>query len=373
MVAGLELKSLIASDGIVRLSLENNELPAPAPDEVVIRVEAAPLNPTDHFQMTGPADLATLKQIVFSDRRALTMTVPGEALSSVRLRLDRPRPIGSEGAGTVVDAGSQVRALLNRRVAVNAGGMFAQYRLVKAEQCLVLPEDLSSADGAAAFVNPLTVLGFVETMRLEGHTALVHTAAASNLGQMLLRVCLADGIPLVNVVRKDSQVKLLRGLGATHVIDSSSPDFDAELIEAVRQTGARLAFDAIGGGRLASQLLLAMEAALTDNDTTYRVYGSSVGKKVYIYGGLDRHPTLLERRFGFAWDVGGWLMPNFLARCDAETVSRLKRRVAAELKTTFASTYTRTIGLSEMLDPEIFRAYQARATGEKYLLDPRLG
>lgn len=306
MVAGLELKSLIGSDGILRLSLENNEVPAPSPDEVIIRVEAAPLNPTDHVQMTGPADFATLQQDRSSDRPALTMTVPREALSSVRLRLDQPRPIGSEGGGTVVDAGSRVRGLLNRRVTTNAGGMFAQYRLVRADQCLILPDAVSTAEGAAAFVNPLTVLGFLETMRLEGHTALVHTAAASNLGQMLLRVCLADGIPLVNIVRKDSQVNLLKGIGATHVINSSSPDFEAELIAAISQTGARLAFDAIGGGRLAGQLLLAMEAALITNDTASRVYGSSVGKKVYIYGDLDRqqqfwNDALASRPQSRAW------------------------------------------------------------------------
>lgn len=370
MVAGLELKSLISADGTLRLSLEPVELPPPAADEVIIRVEAAPLNPTDHFQLTGPADLATMRQEGTADRPVLVMDVPATALPAVSRRLGQARSVGSEGAGTVVAAGADAQGLMGRRVAVNAGGLFAQYRRVKATACLPLPDGVTAEQGAAAFVNPLTVLGFVETMRMEGFTGLVHAAAASNLGQMLVRVCRADGIPLVNIVRKPAQVELLRNLGATHVLDSTAADFEASLTKAVAETGARLAFDPVGGGRLASQILASMEAASTPADAPYQVYGSTVRKKVYIYGGLERGPTILERRFGFAWEVGGWLLFHFLDRAGAEVAARLRQRVVNELTTTFASHYARTISLREMLDPAIFRAFQARATGEKYLVDP---
>ncbi len=372
MVATLELKSLITAEGQLRLSLEPADLPDPGPEEVVIRVEGSPVNPTDQFQMAGPADLATLRQEGTLDRPVLAATVPAVALPFVGRRLGKSRPVGGEGAGTVVAAGSAARHLLGKRVATWGSGMFARHRLVKAGDCVPLPDGVTAAQGAAMFVNPLTVLGFVETMRAEGHTALVHAAAASNLGQMLLKVCLADGIPLVSIVRKPGHVELLRTLGGTHVVNSESPDFEAELLRAITETGARLAFDPIGGGKLATQFLNAMEMASTPPDAPYSVYGTSTPKKVYIYGGLDRGPTVIERRFGFAWDVGGWLLFHFLERATPETKVRLIQRIVAELTTTFASSYTRTISLRDVLDPEVFRAIQARATGEKYLVDPSL-
>lgn len=372
MVAGLELKSLITAEGQLRLSLEPATLPDPAADEVVIRIEGTPVNPTDQFQMAGPADLSTLRQEGTADHPVLTASVPAAALPFVAKRLGIARALGGEGAGTVVAAGSAAQHLLGKRVATWGTGLFAQFRLVKAADCVPLPEGTTAADGAAMFINPLTVLGFVETMRAEGHTALVHAAAASNLGQMLLKVCLADGIPLVNLVRKDSQVELLRGLGATHVLNTESPDFEAALTRAVTETGARMAFDPIGGGKLATQILTAMEVASTPSDAPFSVYGTAVPKKVYVYGGLERGPTIIERRFGFAWDIGGWLLFHFLARASAETRARLIQRVVSELTTTFASSYTRTISLRDVLDPETFRAFQARATGEKYLIDPSL-
>lgn len=372
MVTGLELKSLITADGTLRLSLEERALPEPAADEVVVRIEGTPLNPTDQFQMAGPADLSTLRQEGTPDRPVLTATVPAAALPVVAKRLGQSRSLGGEGAGTVVEAGEGARHLLGKRVATWGSGMFAQFRLVKATDCVPLPDGATAADGAAMFVNPLTVLGFVESMRAEGHTALVHAAAASNLGQMLLKVCLADGIPLVNIVRKESQVELLRGLGATHVVNTYSPDFETELTRAITETGARLAFDPVGGGRLASQILTAMEVASTPADAPYSVYGTSVPKKVYVYGGLERGPTVIERRFGFAWDIGGWLLFHFLQRASTETRARLQQRVVGELTTTFASSYSRTISLRDVLDPDTFRAFQARATGEKYLIDPSL-
>ena len=370
MVDGLSLRSLITEDGRLLLSLDKEHVPEPGPDEVVIRVEAAPLNPTDHYQMTGPADFSTLEQIELDGRPALTMKVPSGAVPYVAARLGQSRVLGSEGAGEVVAAGVDVRGLLGKRVTVNPGGMFAQYRLIKAAACLELPPGVTSAEGAAAFVNPLTVLGFIETARSEGHSAIVHAAAASNLGQMLVRACQADGIQLVNIVRSERQVALLKSLGATHVLDSTQADFTPRLVDALAATGARLAFDPTGGGRMASQILTAMEAAETRSNPGYLIYGTSTPKKVYIYGGLEGGPTILDRSYGFAWDVGGWLLFNFLSRVGAPTVARLKQRVLNELTTTFSSTYTRTISLRDIVDPTIFRAFQARATGEKYLVDP---
>lgn len=370
MFSGLELRSRISSQGQLRVSLEPIALGAPVDDEVIIKVEAAPLNPTDHYLMTGPADLATLAAAGTRAQPVLTMNVSPPALSFVKGRLDVSMPVGTEGAGLVVATGPAAQPLMGKRVGCFSGGMFTQYRKLRAADCTLLPDDLSSVDGAALFVNPLTVLGFVETMRREGHTAIVHAAAASNLGQMLVKVCLADGIGLVNIVRNETQVALLRSLGATHVVNSSAPDFESALTRAITETGARIAFDPVGGGKLASQILAAMEVASVGNDTSYLHYGSSAPKQVYIYGGLDRGPTILERRFGFAWSVGGWLLFLFLARAGHDTVTRLKHRVVAEAKTTFVSHYTKTINLSEALDPDIFRAYQSKATGEKYLIDP---
>lgn len=373
MIQGLSLRSLISADARLLLALENETLPDPGPDEVVIRVEAAPLNPTDHYQMTGPADFATLEAVEANGHPALTMAVPAAAMPAVATRLGLPRPVGTEGAGLVVAAGANVGHLLDKRVTTNVGGMFAQYRLVKAANCLELPPGITSAQGAAAYVNPLTVLGFIETARREGHGAIVHAAAASNLGQMLVKACKADGIGLVNIVRSPAQVALLHGLGATHVLDSTAPDFTARLVDALAETGARLAFDPTGGGRLASQVLAAMEQADTRDAPGYLIYGTGTPKKVYIYGGLERGPTILDRNFGFAWEVGGWLLFNFLKSAGPETAARLRQRVLDELTTTFASHYTRTISLSQVLDPAIFRAFQSRSTGEKYLIDPTLG
>lgn len=372
MTSGLELKSLITAEGSLRVSLATANLPDPAADEVIVRIEAAPLNPTDHYQIAGPVDLSTLRREQGIGLPALLGDVPEPAMPFAARRIGQSRAVGTEGAGTVVAAGSDSSHLLGRRVAIWGGGMLAQYRLVRATDCVPLPEGVSSAEGAAIFVNPLTVLGFIETMKTEGHTALVHAAAASNLGQMLLKVCLADGIPLVNIVRKTDQVDLLRGMGASHVLNSNSPNFESELARAIAETGATLGFDPTGGGSLAGQMLAAMEVAHTPPDSPYMVYGTDVQKQVYIYGGLERGPTVLDRRFGFAWGVGGWLLFHFLKRAGAETRARLQQRVLDEISTTFASSYSRVISLSQILDPEVFRAFQARTTGEKFLVDPTL-
>ena len=369
---GLQLRSLVKESGEIELSLVRVPTPTPAADEVVVRVEATPINPSDIGLLFGAADLATVTVRGSGEQTVVTARIPPAAMRAMAGRVGQSLAVGNEGAGTVVAAGSgaQAQALLGRTVAVLGGAMYSQFRTVKAELCLPLPAGTTAVDGASAFVNPLTALGMTETMRREGHRALVHTAAASNLGQMLNRVCIADGIGLVNVVRRDEHVALLRGLGATHVVSTSSPAFAAELTDAIAATGATLAFDAIGGGRLAGQILAAMEAALARGATEYSRYGTSTLKQVYLYGSLDTAPTEIVRNFGMAWAVGGWLVFPFLQRIGAEAGNALKARVARELKTTFASRYTRTLSLVEALQPEAIAEYGRRATAAKVLIDP---
>ncbi len=371
-MTGLELRSLATSDGQLRLSLEEVTLDAPGPDEVVVRVEATPINPSDLGLLLGPADVSTIRAEGTPERPVLVADIPQQRLAGIQARLDQSMPVGNEGAGTVIEAGSNVRHLLNKKVAMSGGAMYTQLRKLRARDCIVLPDDATAADGASAFVNPLTALGFTETMRAEGHTAIVHTAAASNLGQMLNRICLKDGIPLVNIVRSEAQAAILRDIGARYIVDSTSPDFQAELTEAVAATGATLGFDAIGGGKLASQILRAMETAASRSMSSYSRYGSDTFKQVYIYGSLDTSPTVIHRTFGFAWSVGGWLLTPFLQKAGPEVVARMRQRVVDELKTTFASHYTATISLRDALKPEILAAYERKATGEKYLIDPSL-
>jgi len=307
------------------------------------------------------------------DRPVVTASLGAGALAGLSARIDKPLPVGNEGAGTVVAAGqsSAAQALLGKTVGIAGGGMYTQYRVVDAAACLVLPSGATAKDGASSFVNPLTALGMLETMRREGHSGLVHTAAASNLGQMLVKLCIADGVPLVNIVRKPDQEELLRSLGAVHVCSTTSPTFTTDLVEALKATSATLAFDATGGGTLASQILNGMEEAANSIATEYSRYGSTVHKQAYIYGGLDTSPTILTRNFGMAWGVGGWLLTPFLQNAGAEIVGRLRARVAAELTTTFASTYTREVSLSGMLRPDAFNSYVKRATGEKFLVTPQ--
>ncbi|MBL0215366.1 MAG: zinc-binding dehydrogenase [Myxococcales bacterium] len=366
----LELRSLITQAGELELSLVESEIAAPVGDQVVVRVEAAPINPSDLALLFGPADPGTMRGSGTSDRPLVTATVPASRLPSVEARLGQSMPVGNEGAGVVVAAGEAASELVGKMVCLAGGGMFARYRVARARECMVLPAGTTAVQGASAFVNPMTALSMIETMRHDGHTAIVHTAAASNLGQMLVRVCASDGIPLVNIVRSAEQVTLLRKLGAVHVVDSTSPNFRAELVEAVATTGATLAFDAISGGPLASQILSAMEVVASRKATSYSRYGSSVHKQVYIYGRLDLRPTELDASAGFAWSVGGWLLTTFLGKAGGEVIQRLRTRVLAELTTTFASHYTGTLGLAEALQPAAMAAYGKRATGAKYLLDP---
>jgi len=366
---GLEIRSLVTDDGDLKLSLETVTLDEPQADEVIVQVEAAPINPSDLGLLLGPADIATMRAGGTAERPVLTFTIPERRLGAVHARVGQSMPVGNEGAGTVVRAGADVSDLVGKKVALLGGAMYTQYRKLRAKDCVVLPAGATAADGASMFVNPLTSLAFTEVMKAEGHKAIVHTAAASNLGQMLNRICLADGIPLVNIVRRADQAAILRDLGATWIVDSSDPDFHAKLFEAISETGATLAFDAIGGGRLASDILNAMEKAASKG-AVYSRYGSSSPKQVYIYGGLDMAPTTLDRAFGLSWSVSGWLLTPFMANAGADVVGRMRQRVLDELKTTFASHYTRTIGLAEALQPDILQAYQGKTTGEKYLIDP---
>ncbi|KQX22519.1 zinc-binding dehydrogenase [Variovorax sp. Root434] len=368
----LQIRSLIRANGELELSLHDDPIPEPQAHEVVIRVEASPLNPSDLGLLFGAADMSTAKASGTAERPVVTATVPERALPAMAARLGESMPVGNEGAGVVVKAGSSpaAQALLGKTVAAIGGAMYSQYRCLAAAQCMELPEGTTPAEGASCFVNPLTSLSMVETMRMEGHKALVHTAAASNLGQMLNKICQKDGIALVNIVRKQEQEDLLRGLGAKYVCNATSPTFLEDLTQALVETGATLAFDATGGGKLAGQILGCMEAAINRTAKEYSRYGSTTHKQVYIYGGLDRSPTEFVRNFGMAWGMGGWLLFPFLGKLGDEGTKRLKARVVAELKTTFASKYTREVSLVEALQLDAIGVYGKQATGEKFLLNP---
>ncbi|MGJ4912572.1 zinc-binding dehydrogenase [Bradyrhizobium sp. HKCCYLS2033] len=371
--AGLQLRTLIKRSGELELSLVDVPTPEPGPDEVVVRIEAAPINPSDLGLLVGAADLTTMQASGTKDRPVIIAKVPEAGMRAMAARVDESMPVGNEGAGVVVKTGSSdaAKALMGRTVAAISGAMYSQYRCLKLSECLPLPAGTTPAEGASCFVNPLTSLGMTETMRREGHTALVHTAAASNLGQMLNKICLKDGIPLVNIVRSAAQAEILRGLGAKYVVDSTSPTFMDELIAALVETGATIAFDAIGGGKLAGQILNAMEAAINKSGKhPYSRYGSNVHKQVYIYGSLDVRPTEITRGFGMTWSIGGWLLFPFLMKIGKADTERLRQRVVDELKTTFASHYTKVVSLSEALDPANLAVYAKRATGEKFLIDP---
>ena len=373
--SGLQLRSLVQSDGQLEISLATIATPAPAADEVVVRVEATPINPSDIGLLFGAADIATAALAGADGQPVVTARIPERAMKSMAARVGQSLPVGNEGAGTVIAAGDSAaaQAMLGRTVAVLGGAMYSQFRCVKAEQCLVLPEGTTAAEGASCFVNPLTALSMVETMRREHHTALVHTAAASNLGQMLLKICQKDNVGLVNIVRKPEQEALLKSLGAKHVCNATAPSFMEDLTQALVETGATLAFDATGGGKLAGQILTAMEAALNRTAKEYSRYGSATHKQVYIYGGLDTGPTEFNRSFGMAWGMGGWLLFPFLQRIGAHAAQALRQRVVDELKTTFASTYSREISLAEALQPAEIAVYGQRATGTKYLINPSKG
>jgi len=344
----------------------------PKADEVLVRIEAAPINPSDMGLLFGMADMSKATAGGSKDAPTVTAPVPEKLMGAMKARLDAALPVGNEGGGVVVAAGDSAAAaaLLGRTVGILGGATYSQYRTLKVDQCLALHEGTTPRQGAACFVNPLTALGMVETMRMEGHTALVHTAAASNLGQMLQKICLQDGVNLVNIVRKPEQEQILRDLGAEYVCNSSSESFMGDLTAALAETGATIAFDATGGGSLASQILTAMEAAAAQTGVGYSRYGSTVHKQVYIYGGLDRRPTELIRNYGMAWGIGGWLLTPFLVKIGTDAANKLKQRVADEIDTTFASHYAKEVSLAEALTLEALKVYGRQATGEKYLINP---
>jgi NADPH2:quinone reductase len=368
-----QIRSKISRDSKLEISIERVPVPEPGADEVVIRVEATPINPSDLGLLIGPADVSSMRVSGPADNPVVSMDVPEKLLRAVTPRLDQSLPVGNEGAGVVIAAGKNAQHLLGKTVGVAGGQMYSEYRCVPAANCLVMHEGTSATEAASCFVNPLTSLSMVENMRMDGHKALVHTAAASNLGQMLVKICQADEVPLVTIVRSDEQVEILKSLRAKYICNSSADSFMGDLIKAIDETGTTLAFDAIGGGTLAGQILTAMEVVANKNAKHYSPYGSTVHKQVYIYGGLDRGPTVLNRSFGMFWSVGGWLLTPFIARMGQERFQQLRKRVADEIHTTFASTYTREISLAEALSPEAIKDYTKQATGTKYLIRPQQG
>ena len=368
------LRTLITPDAELVVTLEEQSVGDIAPDEIVIRVEASPINPTDVGLLLGPADLSRLAAFSLNGRPALRAPIASEHMSSQVLtsRIGKSLPVGTEGAGTVVGAGANAVDLIGKTVSTMSGGMYSGFRRVKAGDCVVLPAGTSAQAAASMHVNPLTALSMVEAMRREGHTALIHSAAASSLGQMLNRICIKDGILLVNIVRSEEQVKTLHSIGAKYVVNSSAESFFEDLTMAITATGATLAFDAVGGGSLPDTILRAMEASFGARQTAFSRYGTATSKQVYIYGSLNLEPTVLTRSYGSSWSVGRWLVLNFLENVGGETVLSLKNRILRELSTTFAVQYKGTLSLDDVLNPEFVKEYAKRSTGNKFLLNPSL-
>lgn len=369
----LQMLSTVTEGGELRMAIHEQDMPTPKADQIVVRVEATPINPSDHGVMFGWASMDKAATTGDGTDAVLTAPVSPQGMAIMKGRVGQDLPIGNEGAGTVVAAGESeyAQSLMGKTVAVMGGGMYGQYKLVPAMMAMPLLPEHTARDGASSFVNPLTALCFLETMRQEGHTAIVHTAAASNLGQMLNKICQADGVDIVNIVRREEQAEILRDLGAKYICDSSQDSFKADLTGAIHETGATLGFDATGGGDLASVILSAMESAAARTPGAYSIYGSIAHKQVYLYGGLDVSPTVLSRGYGMAWGVGGWLLPNFLAKAGMDVAVRLRARVAKELKTTFASHYTNEISLAEALQADTVKKYNAKTTGQKFLICPQ--
>lgn len=362
----------VKPEGVLELYLADLPMPTPKDHEVVVKVQATPINPSDLGLMVGAADVTSARAIERDGLPGLAMNVPEAGMRFMAGRIGQALPIGNEGCGVVVAAGAapEAQALMGKTVALIGGEIYAQYRCLAAQMCMPLPDGTAPEDGASCFVNPLTSLGFVETMKLEGYKAIVHAAAASNLGQMLVKICKADGIPLINIVRSQAQVDLLKGIGAEIVLNSNDEDFVEKLTAAIAETEAFLGFDPIGGGKLSGQILSAMEAAAVRRMSTYSRYGSDQMKQVYIYGALDVGPTILNRNFGLTWSLSGWLLTPFMAKAGPEIVGRMRARVAAELTTTFKSHYSHEVSLEQAVDVATMQAYNAKKTGEKYLIQP---
>ena len=374
MQTSKEIRSTVTSDGTVEISIVNVAMPVPSENEVLIKVEAAPINPSDlALLISFAADLDSIEFSGEDETPKTTIKIRPGLMAALKGRVDQPMSAGNEGAGIVVGAGEKATALIGKTVGVAGGSMYSQYRCAPASSCLVMDEGVTSTEAASSFVNPLTALAFVETMKIENHAALINTAAASNLGQMLVKICKDDGIPLVNIVRKPEQVKILKDLGAEYICDTSQSDFMKDLVEAIISTGATLGFDATGGGnegKLPGQILAAMEIAANKTAKEYSRYGSDIYKQVYIYGGLDPTPTVLNRSFGLQWGLGGWLLTPMIGRIGMERFAEMRQRVVKEIKTTFASHYTQEISLEDMLQPDTLKAYAKQGTGSKYLVNP---
>ena len=370
-----EIRSMVTSKGNIEISIANVDMPIPGDDEVLIEVHAAPINPSDlGLLLSFAADLSTINVSGSGDETITSMKIHPALMGAVKPRIDQSMPVGNEGSGVVVDAGTNAKEFIGKTVGLAGGSMYSQYRCVPAVNCLVMEEGTSPAEAASSFVNPLTALAFIETMKMENHTAIVHTAAASNLGQMLVKICKDDDIPLVNIVRKQEQVDLLKDIGAKYICNTSDPDFMESLVSALVATGATLGFDATGGGNngeLPGQILAAMEVAANKMAKEYSRYGSDTYKQVYIYGGLDQSPTILKRSYGMSWGLGGWLLTPMIGRIGMEKFQAMRARVAKEIKTTFASTYANEISFEEMLQPETIKSYAKQATGQKYLVNPQ--
>ena len=369
-----EIRSKVTSDGNIEISIATTDKPVPTDDQVLIEVQASPINPSDlGLLLSFAADLETINVTGSGDDTVATMKIHPALMGAMKPRLDESMPVGNEGAGVIVDAGANAKDLIGKTVGLAGGAMYSQYRAVPSASCLVMNEGTTAAQAASSFVNPLTALGFIETMKMENHTAIVHTAAASNLGQMLVKICKDDDVPLVNIVRKSEHVDLLKSLGAEYICNTSDDDFMDSLVSALVETGATLGFDATGGGNngeLPGQILAAMEIAANKTAKEYSRYGSDTYKQVYIYGGLDQSPTILKRSFGMSWGLGGWLLTPMIGRIGMERFQQMRERVAAEITTTFASNYIQEISFEEMLQPEIIKSYAKQATGEKYLVTP---
>ena len=370
-----EIRSKVTSEGNIEISIATVAKPIPTDDEVLIRVEAAPINPSDlGLLLSFGADLTSINVTGSGDETVTSMKIHPGLMGAMKPRLDESMQVGNEGSGVIVEAGVNAKDLIGKTVGLAGGSMYSQYRCVPATSCLVMNDGTSSSEAASSFVNPLTALAFIETMKMENHTAIVHTAAASNLGQMLVKICKADSVPLVNIVRKQEQVDILKNIGAEHICNTSDPDFMETLVTALIATGATLGFDATGGGNsgeLPGQILAAMEIAANKTAKEYSRYGSDTYKQVYIYGGLDQSPTILKRAFGMSWGLGGWLLTPMIGKIGMERFGQMRQRVAKEITTTFASTYVQEVSFEEMLQPEIIKSYAKQATGKKYLVTPQ--
>lgn len=370
-----QIRSIVTSEGNIEISIVKVDKPIPTDDEVLIEVHAAPINPSDiGLLLTFAGDLSNIDISESGDGLVASIKIHPGLMATMKPRLDKSLAVGNEGAGIVVDAGKNVKELIGKTVGLAGGSMYSQYICVPAINCLVMEEGTTPKEAASSFVNPLTALSFIETMKMENHSAIVHTAAASNLGQMLVKICKDDGIPLVNIVRKQEQVDILKNIGAEYVCNTSDPDFMKTLVKAVVETGATLGFDATGGGNngeLPGQILSAMEIAANKNSKEYSRYGSETYKQVYIYGGLDQSPSILKRSYGMSWGLGGWLLTPMLGKIGMDKFQIMRKRIAKEIKTTFASTYIQEISLEEMLQPEIINSYAEHKTGNKYLVNPQ--